>query len=154
MIRETPLDIKNESQFYQHLKKLVELFLYMERVEPADESGFPDVSFCWREPQGDTTPEGTIELKYFKPNEKINLASAKLRGNQKAAHLEYWKAGGKRRFLFAYHNGVVYAWNTENAALAIMSKSHGQRVFSLEDLDENSEEARGEFVRWLREVLA
>lgn len=155
-MRETPLDIKNESQFYQHLKMLVELYIHMERVEPANESGFPDVHFNWRDgpDQEYSTPEGTIELKYFKPTEKPNLNSAKMRGNQKAAHLDYWKAGGKRRFVFAFHNGTLYVWNTESAARAILGQTHGQRVYGLGDLDESSEDSRNNFVRWLAEVLA
>jgi hypothetical protein len=151
-MRETPLDIKNESGLFQHLNTLLAMYIYMERVEPANESGFPDIHFNWIGTSW--TPEGTIELKFFKANEKINLNSAKMRGNQKAAHLDYFNSGGKRRFVFAYQKGQLYVWNTEGAALAIRGQPHGVRVYGLQDLDDTSAESRDKFVEWLKEVLA
>jgi hypothetical protein len=154
-MRETTLELKNESALFQHLNTLVKSYLNMERVEPTNESGFPDVHFNWRKfgdkPQG---PEGTIELKHFKKNEKVSLNSAKMRGNQKAAHLEYYQADGRRRFVMAWHNGNLHVWNTEQAYNAILQRPHGQRLFPLGSLDETDHSERIQFVNWLREVLA
>jgi hypothetical protein len=150
-VRLAPLDIRNESQFYQHLVNLTQSEFFYERVEPSNESGFPDAAFVDR--RGEIS-EGTLELKYFKSGEKPELASAKMRGNQKAALIEYHRAGGNRRFVLAYHGPtkVVFAWSTEDAVRALTRKPHGVRVFAL---GANGDEVEGpEFAKWLREVLA
>lgn len=150
-MREAPLDIKNESQFYQHLKKLTENHIFYERVEPANESGYPDVGFVFRPHLMGREAEGTIELKFFGPKETPNLNTAKTRGNQKAALIEYYQAGGRRRWVFAYHNEAIYIWDTHNAYLAITGRVHGQRCFHLNDDDER---VSNELVKLLLEVLA
>jgi hypothetical protein len=142
---------KSESEFWGILRTLAESHFYFERVEPANESGFPDLHFCTRrEVFPDEHLEGTIELKYFKPNERPNLATAKFRGNQKAALMDYEGAGGGRRFVLAYHNGQVFAWNTENAVLALKGRPHSLRAFLVDKLDE---ETKNRFIRWLTEIL-
>jgi hypothetical protein len=61
--------------------------------------------------------EGTIELKYSDSLEP-NLRSL-ARGTQKAALLNYFLAGGKRRFALCYCKGRVYLWNTADFATSI-----------------------------------
>lgn len=152
-MREYPLSLKSESELYQHLRMLTERYFYYERVEPANESGFPDIHFNTRPDVGLAHMEGTIELKYFTEKQSPNLNTAKFRGNQKAALLEYEKAGGRRRFVLAYHNGQLMAWNTTNAAKAILGRGHGQRAFLLSELDESDAASVQEFIRWLAEIL-
>lgn len=75
-----------------------------------------------------TGHEGTIELK-FADTKEPNLKSL-CRGNQKAALLEYYEGGGKRRFALCYCNGYVYIWHTEDFRKSLLGdgKSWTTRV--------------------------
>lgn len=121
----------NESGLYAHLRRHCAGDFYFERVEPANESGFPDVYYVRR----DGTDEGTIELKYAKTKEP-NL-KALCRGNQKAALLDYSMAGGRRRFALCYCNGFVYTWSTKDYVHSLRTDGRGwtdQRKLSDPDL--------------------
>jgi hypothetical protein len=65
--------------------------------------------------------EGTIELKFCDtelPNLKVLC-----RGSQKSSLLEYFEAGGRRRFALCYSKGDVFLWDTIAYALAIRNDS-------------------------------
>lgn len=116
---------ENESGFYARLLERTRGDFYYERVEPANESGFPDLYFVRRTPlyaTGWTVPiEGTIELKYCEtelPNLKVLC-----RGVQKAALLEYFEGGGRRRFALCYTHGEVFLWNTVDYRRALREES-------------------------------
>lgn len=118
-MRLEPSEPENESQFYARLHGRILGRIYTERVEPANESGFPDVYFVMRDGSG----EGTIELKFARTAEP-NLKSL-MRGNQKASLLDYFEAGGRRRFALCYCNGMVYFWRTVDFVGSI--KTDGKR---------------------------
>lgn len=140
------VEANSESGFYNVLKDYSCGWWYFERIEPANESGFPDIYFTARY---DDRGEGTIELKFFKPNEKVSLQGSKVRGTQKSALMDYYEASGKRRFFLAWKDGVVYAWDTANAVKAMMGKSHECRTFTFEGFQKGS----AEFGKWLMEIL-
>jgi hypothetical protein len=71
----------------------------------------------------DRDNEGTIELKYAKTKEP-NL-KALVRGNQKAALLEYSAGGGRRRFALCYCDGFVYLWSTAAYVASIRGDGRG-----------------------------
>ena len=126
-MRLEPAKPENESGFYARLRERTTGDFYYERVEPANESGFPDIYFVRRDPQlaaGWTIHvEGTIELKFTEtavPNLK-----ALCRGTQKAALLEYFEGGGRRRFALCYANGNVYLWNTVDYRKALRESTPG-----------------------------
>lgn len=138
---------KNESDFYQLLRKLTGGLFYYERVEPANESGFPDVYFVPRDRGwGGLNREGTIELKYFKPREKLSLKSAKVRGNQKAALIDYHQAGGNRRYILAYQEGVIYFWTTSDAVKCMTGGDEISYSFTLRGREE-------QLGHWLAEMM-
>jgi len=112
---------KNESDFYQNLKRRTEGEAFYERIEPSNESGFPDIHFVWR----DNVPssgiaEGTIELKYER-RKSLDLKTL-VNGNQKSALIEYYQAGGRRRYALCYHARLVYIWNTQDFYNTILGK--------------------------------
>lgn len=146
---------KSESDVYGLIRDLTGGLIYFERVEPANESGFPDTYFTFREGRGLPQREGTVELKFFKPRDKLDLRSTKFRGVQTTALMEYHHAGGNRRFVLAYHDGVVHVWDTKNAYLALQGKSHGVRSFPFEAAAWNpGYRESSTFHEWLPEVLA
>lgn len=111
---------KNESGLYQGLRRRTAAYVYYERIEPATESGFPDVHFVLR-PNAcrvGTQAEGTIELK-FDRKAKLNLKPL-MRGSQISALLDYFEAGGQRRFALCYHNGILYWWNTADLVKEVL----------------------------------
>lgn len=97
--------------------------IFYERIEPADESGFPDIHFVLRNTGMSAPVEGTIELKYAE-TELPNLR-ALTRGTQKAALLEYSQAGGRRRFALCWCSGYAYLWNTADFAKSIRGDGQG-----------------------------
>jgi hypothetical protein len=107
---------KNESGFYARLRERTTADFFYERVEPANESGFPDLYFVRR---GPILPpcEGTIELKFAKT--KVPNLRSLCRGNQKAALLEYFEGGGRRRFALCYGYGEVFLWDTSDYRRAL-----------------------------------
>ena len=136
------LQPESESDFYRSIAARTFGRIFWERVEPADESGFPDTYFVIAEEQSDVVfieEEGTVELKYsetLEPNLR-NLA----RGTQKAGLLNYHAAGGKRRFALCYCKGRVYLWNTQDYSIAI--RGDGRNWTSSKMLDDP------EFTEWL-----
>jgi hypothetical protein len=103
------LQPKTESEFYSCLRGLTFGDFFYERIEPANESGFPDIYFVARDATV-KNQEGTIELKYAGTVEP-NLRSL-ARGSQKSALLDYYEAGGRRRFALCYTQGRVFFWDT------------------------------------------
>lgn len=110
---------KNESGLYASLRTACLGDFFFERVEPANESGFPDIYYVMR----DRDNEGTIELKYAKTKEP-NL-KALVRGNQKAALIDYSAGGGRRRFALCYCDGFVYLWSTQDYVASILKDGRG-----------------------------
>ena len=135
---------QNESDFYARLRERTFADFYYERVEPANESGFPDIYFVRRQPllaAGWRVPiEGTIELKYT-TTKSPNLRSL-CRGTQKAALLEYFEGGGRRRFALCYANGTVYLWDTADYRRAL-------RQDNAEDWTSNFPLEHPDFSAWL-----
>lgn len=113
-MRLEPSEPTNESGFYAGLSRATLGRIFYERIEPSNESGFPDIHFVLRDQSG----EGTIELKYA-DTQKPNLRALS-QGTQKAAILEYSQAGGQRRFALCYCNGYVYLWDTDDYRKAIL----------------------------------
>lgn len=109
----------NESRFYACLRNRTSSRIFYERVEPANESGFPDLYFVMRNMI--SPREGTIELKFCE-TELPNLKSL-CRGNQKAALLDYFEGGGRRRFALCYSKGDVFLWDTIAYAQALRNDS-------------------------------
>ena len=142
---------KNETEFVNFIRDLTNDCIFWERVEPANESGFPDSHFVIYTRGGDLKPEGTVEFKHFKPREKVDLRSAKTRGNQSTSLIEYFKYGGRRRFFMAYHNCTVYLWDTASAYSALLGKSSSPKTFLI---SEECEKAMIELRNWLRENLS
>lgn len=110
---------ENESQFYTRLNRKVGGEFYFERVEPSNECGFPDIYFVRRNVERPC--EGTIELKYTET--QLPDLRTLCRGTQKAALIDYFDAGGRRRFALCYCNGEVFFWNTAAFLRAIVSDS-------------------------------
>jgi hypothetical protein len=135
------LEPKNESDFYACVRKLTIANIYYERVEPANESGFPDVYFVARTKM--YSFEGTIELKYTDTG-LPNLRSL-ARGTQKAALLDYYAAGGARRFALCYANGRVYIWDTTMFARSLLGEGR--------DWSSSIELKDPRFALWLLEAL-
>lgn len=136
------LQPKNESEFFTCIRTLTGGDFYYERVEPSNECGFPDVYFVCRD-KSRRQPEGTIEIKYA-DTKHPNMRSL-MRGTQKAALLDYYEAGGARRFGLAYCGGEAYLWDTSGLALAIREDGFGWNDYcSL---------ASPEFRGWLKRML-
>ena len=113
-------EINSESDFFQRVKKRTAGTIYWERVEPSNESGFPDTSFVIRS-RGQGVAEGTAEFKYKDTAGAPNLSGDLVRGTQKSALLEYHQQGGRRRFFLVYTKGEVWFFNTEDAVASILS---------------------------------
>jgi hypothetical protein len=109
----------NESQFYQLVRELTLGEIFWERVEPRDESGFPDTHFCFRDGR---RGEGTVEFKYSRTKSYPRLATL-LKRSQPASLLEYFAGGGRRRFCLCYAMGYSYFWDTEAMYRAILGKN-------------------------------
>lgn len=133
---------QNESDFYANLHKRTFGRVFWKRVEPADESGFPDTYFVVQN-TGMSAIEGIAELKYAEtelPNMK-----ALCRGNQKAALLEYSQAGGQRWFALCWCRGYVYLWCTKDFAASLRGDGRGWTAYkNMSDPD---------FALWLRGML-
>lgn len=135
---------ESESEFFADLHKRTASRIFYERVEPADESGFPDIYFVIRNTGMCAPEEGTIELKYAR-TELPNLR-ALARGTQKAAVLEYHQAGGRRRFALCWCRGYAYLWNTQDYAKSLREEGRGWTSYkNIADPD---------FPIWLRGQLA
>lgn len=114
-----PEQVTSESEFFQRVKKRTLGSVAWERVEPSNESGFPDTYFVVRR-RGKPGPEGTVEFKFSAGAGCPSLASDMVRGTQKSALLEYAAAGGTRRyFLVCNGQGMVWLYNTADAARAV-----------------------------------
>lgn len=137
------LQPENESQFYSCLRKLTFADFYYERIEPSNESGFPDIYFVCRELSVDVKPEGTIELKHC-DTALPNLRS-EVRGIQKAALMDYYEAGGRRRFALCYAQGTVYLWDTPAFFRSLLGDGRGWRSSCQLDAPD--------FREWLRRNL-
>lgn len=149
-MRLEPSQPKNESDFFQSLRGRTGSYFYYERVEPANESGFPDVYFVTRPNLASIVrpSEGTIELKYDVRREP-NITSL-LRGNQKTALLDYHAAGGTRRFALCYCNGGIFLWNTKDfrdAVLGMKNNHTAARPWNI------TGEADYDLTYWLRDEL-
>ena len=118
-MRLEPAEPKNESGLYTGLRTICIGSFYFERVEPANESGFPDIYYVMR----DRDNEGTIELKFAKTKEP-NLKTL-VRGNQKAALIDYSAGGGRRRFALCYCDGLVYLWSTKDYLASLRGDGRG-----------------------------
>lgn len=119
-MRLEPSEPQNESQFYTRLRERTRGDFFFERIEPSNESGFPDIYFVRRN-SIQRPNEGTIELKIAK-TELPNLRSL-CRGTQKASLIDYFEAGGRRRFALCYAHGMVFLWDTLAYRRALLSES-------------------------------
>lgn len=138
--------ISSESDFYQRVKKRTYGSIAFERVEPSNESGFPDAYFIIKR-RGSTGLEGTVEFKYKEGPGSPDLSGDLVRGTQKSALIEYHKAGGTRRFFLVYSGkGECWLFNTEDALHSILTGE--SRATSLANLEEPS------FCAWLISCLA
>lgn len=139
-------EIQSESDFYQRVKKRTYGSIMWERVEPSNESGFPDAHFVIKR-RGAAGPEGTVEFKYVGGNGSPSLASELVRGTQKSALIEYHAAGGTRRFFLVYAGrGEVWLFNTADAVHSIVKGE--TRATALANLEEPS------FTAWLISCLS
>lgn len=89
------VNIKNESNFFQWLKTWTEHWIYWERIEPANECGFPDTTFVVK----NRKIEGAIELKYC---DEPTPLSKLMRSSQIVSFVDYYNAGGRKRGLIKY----------------------------------------------------
>jgi hypothetical protein len=138
-------EITSESDFFQRVKKRTTGVIGWERIEPANESGFPDTYFVIKSPKCKQR-EGTVEFKFWDDKSAPQLNSDLTRGTQKAALFEYQKMGGNRRFFLAYAlNGDVWLYNTADAAESILTGHN--KATSLAKLEEPA------FVHWLMSCL-
>jgi hypothetical protein len=116
-------EIKSESDFFQRVKQRTLGVIGWERVEPSNESGFPDAHFVSVEksPLGSVAWEGTVEFKHAKRRAAPDLSSDMLRGTQKSALIEYYQMGGRRRWVLCYapKEGTAWLYDTVTACQAI-----------------------------------
>lgn len=143
------MGIVNESTFFQKVDEWTGEAIYFERIEPSNESGFPDTYFVVRTGFMLDHCEGTIEFKFFKPNEKLDLSSSKTKGTQKAALIDYYQAGGRRRWFIAMKGTTIYMWPTWKAVDAILGKEVQPHTYLINDLF-----LPEEFRKWMLEVLS
>lgn len=124
------VNIKSESNFFQWLKKWSEHFIYWERIEPANECGFPDTTFVFSKPKADKI-EGAIELKYTAENQHLNKL---LRPSQVVSFIDYFKAGGDKRYVFKYVRDTqsIHMYSTFKVAKAILGKDTPSWTIELE----------------------
>ena len=125
-------DINSESDFFGVLRSKTYGTIYMERIEPSNESGFPDVYFV-----SERKWEGTMELKHCKKAARPNLAGPMVRGTQKTALIEYYEAGGRRRW-FACFVKPHYVWlyDSRRAMESILRReSEGPVVIDMSQRD-------------------
>lgn len=117
----------SESDFFQELKERSLGRVWFERVEPRTESGFPDTYFVVREGEH---LEGTLELKWFSTR-KPNLSTL-MKPSQKAAFIDYDKAGGRRRYLLAAReDGLMYFYCSRDVVRAIVSGGESSASWNL-----------------------
>lgn len=139
-------DIGSESDFFQRVKKRTLGTIGWERVEPANESGFPDTYFVLKNVSAKNR-EGTVEFKWSDKPGSPDLSSALVRGTQKSALIEYAQMGGARRFYVCYsHGGDVWVYNTAEALKGVMGKPAS--AIGLAKLEEPA------FASWLAQLLA
>lgn len=124
----------DESSFFQRIKEDTLGTIFWERLELKTDSGFPDTYFVLRNPRT-MYSEGTVELKFWKDKGTPNPQKM-LRGTQKANFLEYFEAGGRRRWLLACNSkGTVFLYTARVVCEILL----GQRTeaFSRADLDDD-----------------
>jgi hypothetical protein len=120
-MRLEPSQPRSESDFYARLRERTIGDFFYERIEPSNESGFPDVYFVRRD---SIVPyEGTIELKFCET--QVPNLRALCRGTQKAALLEYFEGGGRRRFALCYAHGDAFLWDTMDFRKALLQNDPG-----------------------------
>lgn len=137
--------IESESDFFQRVKKRTYGSVEWERIEPSNESGFPDTHFVVRSRLG-KGPEGTLEFKFKDGVGTPDLSGDLVRGTQKSALIEYYQAGGRRRFFLVYTGrGDVWFYTTEAAYNAILGKEN--QPSALAQMEEPS------FCAWLLSLL-
>lgn len=140
-MRLEPHEPKNESDLFQGLRQRTGLYYYYERVEPANESGFPDVYYVARNGSG----EGTIELKCDR-GKSMNLNKL-LRGSQKSALLSYHEGGGRKRYVLSCWQGQLFLWDTEALRSEILRK--GSKTFTSTRPWSIAREKPEDLARWL-----
>lgn len=121
------VNIKSESNFFQWLKTWTESRIYWERIEPVNECGFPDTTFVMRElgkpsdEEGLVIYEGAIEFKY---TDKYQPLGKMLRSSQVVSFIDYFNAGGTKRYVFKYvrHTQSIHIYSTFKVARAILGK--------------------------------
>ncbi len=126
------------------MKKRTTGVIGFERVEPANESGFPDTYFIIKSPRS-RKREGTIEFKFWEDAGAPQLYGDVTRGNQKAALIEYARMGGDRRFFLVYARGEVWLYNTADALHSIVNREN--RTTALAQMEEPG------FTHWLLSCL-
>lgn len=98
--------IKKESDFFQWLKNYTANKIYWERVEPKTEGGFPD-SYWVMASRMFSSIEGTAEFKFVaKPANPKKI----MESSQKVNFIDYYAAGGKRRFLLVFVASTLEIW--------------------------------------------
>lgn len=109
----------NESSFFQRIKNDTQGSIYWERIEPKTEGGFPDTHFVLRNPNHGIC-EGTVEFKFCK-TKTPNLKTL-MKPSQKASILEYFPAGGRRRFTLVCNVAdTCFLYNTQRTFYALLS---------------------------------
>jgi hypothetical protein len=140
---ETSQAITSESDFFQRVRKRTYGTIHWERIEPNNESGFPDTYFI-NKSRGAAKPEGTIEFKYTDAAAP-NLGGL-MRGTQKSALIEYHQNKGTRRFILVYAgSGDVWFYNTADAVNTLITGNNSSTA--LAKLEEPS------FVSWLTTLM-
>ena len=123
----------NESSFFQLLKNETLSSIFWERLELKSDSGFPDSHFVLRKVP--TYPcEGTIEFKFQRDNEKYPDLRKLMRGEQKANFLDYFAAGGRRRWLLSCNKqGVVHLYTARVVCEILKNQRKDDMPFSSAD---------------------
>ena len=126
---------KDESSFFQLLKRETLGSIFWERLELKTDSGFPDSHFVLRPRPDNPFPcEGTIEFKFQRGDAKLPDLRRLMRGEQKANFLEYHAAGGMRRWLLCCNKqGTVHLYNTRVVCDILRSRREGDVPFSSAD---------------------
>ena len=138
-------EIESESDFYQRVRKRCLGVIGFERVEPSNESGFPDTYFVLKSPKCKRR-EGTVEFKFWHGKGAPDISGDITRGTQKTGLIEYAAMGGNRRFFLVYtKSGEVWLYNTADAVHSVVKKEN--RVSSMANLEEPA------FVHWLMSNL-
>lgn len=128
------VNIKSESDLFQWLKTWTEYWIYWERIEPANECGFPDTTYVMKNNPGQKrrpSIEGAIEFKY---TEKYSKLYPLMRRSQIVSFVDYEKAGGTKRFVFKYikYTQTLEIYTTNRVVVSIGGSDKPYRKIEFE----------------------